>query len=185
MFIIGCILGVLFASSTLAAPPLVRRTGAHLFTLVNQCEDSITPIFADTRCGYSPRCDDASSFTAAQPGSIAVGKSTTVTVPASWVGRVFAQIDSCGEKGEGCTMGEFNLDSGNMYTPQSYDISNIQSYTQAMSIGAAGCDTVTCSSADCGCTNAYPEGDMTGCGNDSPVRACSAGNIAFTITFCP
>jgi hypothetical protein len=27
--------------------------------------------------------------------------------------------------------------------------------------------------------------DMTGCGNDLPVKACGKGNIAFTVVFCP
>ena len=35
-----------------------------------------------------------------------------------WNGRVFNQIGSCGTKGEGCTMTEFNLDTGSLYTPQ-------------------------------------------------------------------
>ncbi|KAF5388636.1 hypothetical protein D9757_004838 [Collybiopsis confluens] len=165
----------LFVSSALAAPQLVRRTGDHLFTLVNNCPESVAPIFADTKCGYSPRCTDASSYIAAQPAIIAAGASRAVTVPASWVGRVFAQIDTCGELGEDCTMAEFNLDTGNEYTPQAYDISNIQGYTQSISVSAAGCDTVTCTDANCGCANAYPEGDMSGCVNDSPVRACTAG----------
>ncbi|KIK55026.1 hypothetical protein GYMLUDRAFT_887667 [Collybiopsis luxurians FD-317 M1] len=175
----------LYTTSTWAIPQLVSRDGSHAFTLVNKCPDPVTPVFADTKCGYSPRCADAASFTGPQPAAIAPGKSTTVTVPADWVGRVFAKVAKCGAKGEDCTMAEFNLDTGSQYTAQAYDISNIQGFTQSMSIGAQGCDTVTCTSANCGCKNGYAPGDMSGCGNDSPVRGCGPGNIAFTITFCP
>jgi hypothetical protein len=62
-----------------------------------------------------------------------------------WVGRVFVQNGNCGASGENCSMGEFNMDTGDFYTPQAYDISNIQGYTQAMSITGAGCETVSCS----------------------------------------
>lgn len=45
---------------------------------------------------------------------------------------------------------EFNLDSGSEFTPQAYDISNIQGFTQSISVGADGCATATCTSASCG-----------------------------------
>ncbi|KAK7444098.1 hypothetical protein VKT23_015496 [Stygiomarasmius scandens] len=162
----------------------------HAFTLTNKCGNAVNPIIADTRCGYSPRCDGAASFTGAQPGSLAAGASKTVTIPSNWVGRIFNQNGSCGEKGESCTITEFNLDSGDQFTPQTYDISNIQGFTQSIQIGANGCDTVTCTNANCGCSNAYPIGDTTGCQAstgtvDNPVRACGAGNIAFSVVFCP
>ncbi|KAF5389748.1 hypothetical protein D9757_006037 [Collybiopsis confluens] len=167
--------------STWATPQLVSRAGSHAFTLVNKCSGPITPVFADTKCGYSPRCSDAASFAGPQPATIAAGKSSPpIAVPANWVGRVFAKTPKCGAKGEDCTMGEFNLDTGSQYTAQAYDISNIQGFTQSMAIGAQGCDTVTCTSANCGCKNGYAPGDMSGCGNDSPVRGCGPGNIAFT-----
>ncbi|KAL0059783.1 hypothetical protein AAF712_013470 [Marasmius tenuissimus] len=152
----------------------------HQFTLNNRCSNAINAVVADTRCGYSPRCDDASSYTGPQPGSIAGGTSKTVTIPSNWVGRIFAQNGACGEKGESCTVTEFNTDSGDQFTPQSYDISNIQGFTQSVSVSADGCETVTCTDVNCGCTNAYPPGDISGCGNDSPVRACGAGNVGFT-----
>ncbi|KAK7444097.1 hypothetical protein VKT23_015495 [Stygiomarasmius scandens] len=161
----------------------------HAFTLHNKCTKAVKPVIADTRCGYSPRCDDAASFKGAQPGSLAAGASKTVTIPSKWVGRIFNQNGSCGPKGEKCTITEFNLDSGNQFTPQSYDISNIQGFTQSIQIGAQGCDTVTCTNKNCGCKNAYPVGDTTGCAStgtvDNPVRACGAGNIAFSVVFCP
>ncbi|THU96927.1 hypothetical protein K435DRAFT_796948 [Dendrothele bispora CBS 962.96] len=162
----------------------------HQFTLTNKCGNPINAVVADTRCGYSPRCADAASFTGQQPGSIAPGASKSVTIPSKWVGRIFAQNGSCGAKGESCTITEFNLDSGDQFTPQTYDISNIQGFTQSIQIGAAGCDTVTCTNANCGCKNAYPIGDLTGCQAqtgtvDNPVRACGAGNVAFNVVFCP
>ncbi|KIY49056.1 hypothetical protein FISHEDRAFT_28287, partial [Fistulina hepatica ATCC 64428] len=150
------------------------------FTLVNSCSSSVEPVIADTRCGYSPRCDTASSYSGSQPGTLAAGSSTTVTIDDDWVGRVFNQDGSCGSSGENCSLTEFNLDTGNTYAEQAYDISNIQGYTQALAIAAEGCDTVTCTSEDCPCSEAYPVGDMTGCGDDAPVRACGAGDISFT-----
>ncbi|THU85970.1 hypothetical protein K435DRAFT_970478 [Dendrothele bispora CBS 962.96] len=171
-----------------AATALVLASSAsanHVFTLNNRCGNAVNAVVADTRCGFSPRCDDASSFTGAQPGNIAAGTSKTVTIPSNWVGRIFNQNGNCGAKGDGCSMTEFNLDSGNAFTPQSYDISNIQGFTQSLQISAPNCATVTCTNANCGCANAFPVGDTTGCGNDSPVRACGAGDVPFTITFCP
>ncbi|KAJ3968900.1 hypothetical protein EV361DRAFT_923757 [Lentinula raphanica] len=186
--IIGYLCAIFFVTLSLAAPISFRRSsGDHTFNIVNNCPESITVYVKDTKCGYSPRCSDASSYSAAQPGAIPAGGSATVTIPASWVGRIYAESSSssCGATGEDCTVGEFNLDTGDTYAQQAYDISNIQGFTQAMSISLDGCDEVACSSASCACTDAYPPGDETGCGNDSPVRACGAGAIPATITFCP
>lgn len=41
---------------------------------------------------------------------------------------------------------------------QAYDISNIQGFTQSMQIAVNGCDTVTCTNVNCGCSSAYPPG---------------------------
>ena len=50
-------------------------------------------------------------------------------------------------------------DTGDKWTPQSYDISNIQGFTQSVSIGATnGCQSTTCTSVHCPCTQAYPPG---------------------------
>jgi len=185
-FISTCI-GVLFllVCPTLGAPLSIRQSTDHLFTLVNKCTDSVTPVFANTMCGYSPRCTGAAAYTGAQPGSLDAGATTTVTVPYAWVGRVYNEISACGDLGWDCTVTEFNLDTGSEYTAQNYDISNIQGFTQSIGIAAAGCDTVACTSADCGCSEAYPVGDESGCGDNLADRACGAGNIAFTVTFCP
>ncbi|KAJ7782575.1 hypothetical protein DFH07DRAFT_791194 [Mycena maculata] len=160
-------------------------SSGHQFTLTNKCSSAVKPVVVSTACGYSPRCSDASTAPLPSVGSLAAGTSTTITVPDDFVGRIFNQDGSCGEEGENCTMLEFNLDADSFYTPNSYDISNIQGFTQSISLGAEGCDTVTCTSADCSCENAYPIGDTTGCGDDLPVKACGAGNIAFTVVFCP
>ncbi|TRM61254.1 hypothetical protein BD626DRAFT_434424, partial [Schizophyllum amplum] len=128
---------------------------------------------------------NAVDFIGAQPGTLAAGQSKHVTIPSKWVGRVFNKVAKCGAKGENCTVTEFNLDSGDFYTPQSYDISNIQGFTQSIQIKSAGCETVTCKQQSCPCKQAYPVGDISGCGNDSPVRGCGAGDKTFTVTFCP
>ncbi|KAF7292103.1 Thaumatin-like protein 12 [Mycena indigotica] len=176
-----------FVATTVVAetPNLKRQAGSHPFTFVNKCGSTVNPVIADTRCGYSPRCGDAASFSGQQPGQIGAGQRKTVNIDARWVGRIFNKRGQCGPKGESCTLGEFNLDTGDQWTPQAYDISNIQGFTDSIQISANGCDTVTCTNANCGCRNAYPIGDTSGCGNDSPVRGCGAGAVPFTITFCP
>ncbi|KAI0318672.1 hypothetical protein OF83DRAFT_1170893 [Amylostereum chailletii] len=174
-----------FAAAVLPMALMHAVSADHTFTLKNQCGNSVNPVIADTRCGYSPRCSDASSYTGPQPGSLGPGATKAVTIPSDWVGRIFSQNGACGAKGEDCTLGEFNLDTGSQFTAQAYDISNIQGFTQSIQISAAGCDTVTCTNVNCGCSNAYPPGDTTGCGNDAPVRGCGPGNIAFTVVFCP
>jgi hypothetical protein len=96
-------------------------------------------------------CADAASYTGKQPAKIPPGKTgEPIDIPASWVGRIWAQNGKCGAKGESCSMIEFNLDSGNVYTPQSYDISNIQGFTQALQVSASGCATATCKDQNCG-----------------------------------
>ncbi|CAK5265508.1 unnamed protein product [Mycena citricolor] len=157
----------------------------HAFTLTNKCSNAVHPVIASTACGYSPRCADAFSGSLPSIGSLGAGQTKTVHVPKNFVGRIFSQNGSCGSSGEKCTMLEFNLDANSLYTPNSYDISNIQGFTQSISLGAAGCDTVTCTGPQCDCHDAYPIGDMTGCGADLPVRACGAGDIAFEVVFCP
>ncbi|KAJ7090873.1 hypothetical protein B0H15DRAFT_248057 [Mycena belliarum] len=159
--------------------------GGHQFTLVNKCSSAVKPMVVSTACGYSPRCAGAFSSALPSVGSLTAGQTTTINVPNNFVGRIFSQDGSCGAKGESCTMLEFNLDADSFYTPNSYDISNIQGFTQSIALGAAGCPTVTCTSPGCTCDNAYPIGDMTGCGSDLPVKACGKGNKAFTVVFCP
>lgn len=163
---------------------LEKRSG-HVFTFTNNCGYSVKPTVSNTRCGYSPRCGDATDFTGSQPGTLAAQSSKKVTIPSRWVGRIFNQNGNCGAKGESCTLTEYNLDTGDFYTPQAYDISNIQGFTQSIQIKSAGCDTVTCKVKSCPCSQAYPVGDTSGCGNDSPVRGCGAGDKTFTVTFCP
>ncbi|TFK40213.1 hypothetical protein BDQ12DRAFT_721675 [Crucibulum laeve] len=184
---------VFLVLSTLA---LFGATQAHQFTFVNRCSSSVKPVIANVNCGYSPRCtapfsggsgvpNPAISYTGAQPNTLAAGASQTLTINSQWNGRIFNQNGRCGPKGESCTLGEFNLDTGNQFTAQAYDISNIQGFTQSMQIAVNGCETVTCTNVKCGCRNAYPPGDLSGCGSDSPVRGCSAGSHSWTITFCP
>ncbi|KAH9481713.1 Pathogenesis-related protein 1A/1B [Psilocybe cubensis] len=166
----------------------------HQFTFKNNCGSNVSPKIANVNCGYSPRCstpgsggvpNPAISYTGPQPNTLGPGKSQTLTINRQWNGRIFNQNGHCGASGENCSMGEFNLDTGNQFTAQAYDISNIQGFTQSMQIAVNGCNTVTCTNVNCGCANAYPPGDLSGCGNDSPVRGCSAGDHQWTVTFCP
>lgn len=45
-------------------------------------------------------------------------------------------------------MGEFNLGADSIYTPNSWDVSIIQGFTQSMSIASGG-NTAICTSASC------------------------------------
>ena len=53
------------------------------------------------------------------------------------------------------------LDTGSQLTAQAYDISNVQGFTQSVSIGADGCESTTCQAVNCPCTQAYPPGVST------------------------
>ncbi|CAA7266879.1 unnamed protein product [Cyclocybe aegerita] len=130
---------------------------AHTFVFRNNCGSSVRPVIANVNCGYSPRCstpgsggvpNPAISYTGAQPNTLGSGASQTMTINRQWNGRIFNQNGRCGAKGEGCTMGEFNLDTGSQWTPQAYDISNIQGFTQSIRIAVNGCDTVTCTNVN-------------------------------------
>jgi hypothetical protein len=184
---------ITLTTSLVSAATLVAAD--HTFVFRNQCTYSVNPRIVNVNCGYSPRCNTpgsggvpnpAISYTGPQPKSLgANGASTQITVNRQWNGRVFNQRGNCGALGENCSMGEFNLDTGSQWTPQAFDISNIQGFTQSMRIAVSGGDTVTCTNVNCGCTNAYPPGDLSGCGSDYPVRGASAGDKTWTITFCP
>ncbi|KAH8818972.1 hypothetical protein DL96DRAFT_377105 [Flagelloscypha sp. PMI_526] len=176
---------LVLATATSSSFAMPQKRAGHQITIHNNCPGAVTPIITDTKCGYSPRCADAASYTDRQPNVLQNGQSDTLTIPSNWVGRIFAQTGSCGVKGESCTVTEWNMDSGDFFTPQSYDISNIQGFTQSVQIGMAGCDTVTCKDVNCGCRSAYPPGDLSGCGNDSPVHACGSGDIGMSVVFCP
>ncbi|KAF9514430.1 hypothetical protein BS47DRAFT_1485032 [Hydnum rufescens UP504] len=170
----------------------------HLFTLVNRCG-----------FGVNMSIDNWSRtpYTGPQPPTIAAGQSWSTTIPSGWDGRI------CDNRNcyTGGSITEFNLDTGNctlskdvslplyrrahaayslVYTPQAYDISNINGFSVGQQIDVPGCDTVTCASSSCPCNQAYPPGNLAGtCPNegtiDNPVRGCGAGNIAFTIVYCP
>ncbi|KAF8150721.1 hypothetical protein B0H34DRAFT_149837 [Crassisporium funariophilum] len=168
--------------------------GDHSFTFRNNCAGTVKPVIANVNCGYSPRCttpgsggvpNPAINYNGPQPNTLSKGQSQTLRINRQWNGRIFNQNGRCGAKGESCTMTEYNLDTGSFWTPQAYDISNIQGFTQSIRIEVGGCDTVTCTNVNCGCKSAYPPGDLSGCGNDSPVRGCSAGDKSWTVTFCP
>ncbi|KAF9526344.1 hypothetical protein CPB83DRAFT_465748 [Crepidotus variabilis] len=165
-----------------------------LVVFKNQCGYTVNPQIVNVNCGYSPRCstpgsggvpNPAISYTGPQPKALGASQSTQLTVNRQWNGRIFHQTGHCGAKGESCSMGEFNLDTGSQFTPQAFDISNIQGFTIGMGIGISGGDSVACTNVNCGCKNAYPVGDISGCGNDSPVRGGSAGDKTWTVTFCP
>jgi len=185
---------MLFTHLISLAALFCAAAASHVFTIQNKCKYAVNPIIANTNCGYSPRCNTPGSggvpnpaipYKGPQPGTIKAGATKSITINNQWNGRIFNQNGKCGSKGEKCTMLEYNLDTGSNWTPQAYDISNIQGFTQSVSIGANGCQSTTCKAVNCPCTQAYPPGDTTGCGNDSPVRACGAGNIGFWVTFCP
>ncbi|KAF8142816.1 hypothetical protein K438DRAFT_1994530 [Mycena galopus ATCC 62051] len=70
-----------------------------------------------------------------------------------------------------CSMTEWTFDSANIGGKTDYDISNIQGFSVAQQIipGVSGA-TVTCTSANCPCNEAYRPGDTSGtCGGTGPV----------------
>ncbi|KZP26538.1 hypothetical protein FIBSPDRAFT_819570 [Athelia psychrophila] len=154
---------------------------SHTITLTNKCTGGV-PVWVDST--YSPV-----AYTGAQPGTIGAGKTVNIVVPNGWNSRICRNAGGarCADAVSKESMAEFNLDSGGL---DYYDISNIEGYTVAQEIVAhntspyGGCGTVECTSANCACSQAYPIGDPSGCGNDAPVRACPSSG-AFTITYCP
>ncbi|PFH53136.1 hypothetical protein AMATHDRAFT_55587 [Amanita thiersii Skay4041] len=181
---------------TLISLALAATVAGHQFTLKNNCDSEVTPVIANVNCGYSPRCNTPGSggvpnpaipYNGPQPKKLAHGQSQTLTINKQWNGRIFNQNGKCGAKGESCTQTEFNLDTGDKFTPQAYDISNIQGFTQSVRIAVNGGDTVTCTNVKCGCSSAYPPGDLSGCGSevDMPVHATTPGSHSWTVTFCP
>ncbi|CAE6342663.1 unnamed protein product [Rhizoctonia solani] len=151
---------------------------AHTLTLKNNCA-----------WGVGVRVDNwsGSPYTGAARVDIGAKTSKSVSVPNGWIGRVcdVAGDGSCANNCYGkCSMSEFNMNAGGL---NYYDISNILSFTVAQSISSS-CGSVTCTSVNCPCNQAYRPGDTSGtCGGTGPVdqavRAC-AGND-FTITYCP
>ncbi|KAJ6490111.1 hypothetical protein C8R45DRAFT_1097066 [Mycena sanguinolenta] len=70
-----------------------------------------------------------------------------------------------------CSMTEWDFDAASIGGQTDYDISNIQGYSVAQEIipGVSGA-TVTCTSEDCPCNEAYRPGDISGtCGGTGPV----------------
>ncbi|KAJ7500502.1 hypothetical protein B0H11DRAFT_2378317 [Mycena galericulata] len=101
----------------------------------------------------------------------------------------------------------WTFNSANIGGQDDYDISNIQGFSvvrirfpffntvaQVVVIKAqqiipdSGCDTVTCTSVDCPCNEAYRPGDTSGtCGGTGPLdqatRTC--GSSGYTVVYCP
>ncbi|KAM0751816.1 hypothetical protein T439DRAFT_355706 [Meredithblackwellia eburnea MCA 4105] len=171
------------------------------FTLVNKCSKRVNPKFVNIACVYYPCASGQVTtatthlYTGSQPGYLAPGAQIVKTVDDGWHGRIFdAASGNCSPLGQGCSMLEFTLDSAGI-TPQSYDISNIMGFTQKYQIQAISatpgtkCETVTCRSADCDCTQAYSFDNTAGtCGSatiDRPSRSCDGGPTKFKVTFCP
>ncbi|KAF8189153.1 hypothetical protein K438DRAFT_1971799 [Mycena galopus ATCC 62051] len=65
---------------------------------------------------------------------------------------------------------QWTFDSANIGGNTDYDISNIQGFSVAQSIIPDSGITVTCTSVDCACDQAYRPGDTSGtCGGTGPV----------------
>ncbi|KIM79148.1 hypothetical protein PILCRDRAFT_823727 [Piloderma croceum F 1598] len=153
----------------------------HTFTLVNHCSYGV-PVWVDNAYSKVP-------YNGAQPGTIGAGSSVNIDIPNGWNSRICHNADGakCVDDVTKDSLAEFNLDSGGL---DYYDISNIEGYSIAQEIQPhntspyGGCQTVECTSATCPCSQAYPPGDESGCGNDEPVKSCPSSG-AFTITYCP
>ncbi|EJU05205.1 hypothetical protein DACRYDRAFT_19781 [Dacryopinax primogenitus] len=160
---------------SLAAAVLVFAgvASAHSFTLHNNCPYNV-PVFVDSWPG-------SITYTGPQPGTLGPGEYYGLSIPSGWNSRICHNADG-GNCWGADSMTEFNMDAGGLAY---YDISNIEAFSIAQQIAPAGggCQTVTCTSANCPCSQAYPPGDESGCGDDAPVKACSDQD--FTITYCP
>ncbi|KAJ7454575.1 hypothetical protein B0H11DRAFT_2043877 [Mycena galericulata] len=86
-------------------------------------------------------------------------------------------------------MTEWTFNSPKINGQDDYDISNIQGFSVAQQIiPDSGCSTVTCTSENCPCDQAYRPGDTSGtCGGTGPVdqatRVC--GSSGYTVVYCP
>ncbi|THH11888.1 hypothetical protein EW146_g7877 [Bondarzewia mesenterica] len=168
---------VLFASASMTM-------ASHTITLTNKCGSAV-PVWVDSAPG-------SVAYTGSQPGSVGAGSSVNVVVPSGWNSRICRNADGarCADGVTKESMTEFNMDSSSL---DYYDISNIRGYTVAQSIHPhntspyGGCQTVSCSSANCPCDQAYPIGNEAGCGStvDSPVKACPSGDFTITGTYPP
>jgi len=168
----------------------------HALTITNRCGYGVQPRIAS--CVDLPAGTPCNGYGGGLPGYLNPGGSETVTLPSGWNGRVFVQANSCdANTGDcystgctGCTLTEFNTDVARNGGQQYWDISNINGFTQSVSVGIGNCGSTTCTSGDCPCNQAYRRGDYSGtCGGSGPVdqavRACGAGEVPITVTFCP
>ncbi|EJU05207.1 hypothetical protein DACRYDRAFT_98063 [Dacryopinax primogenitus] len=151
---------------------LASLASAHTFTLHNNCNYNV-PLYVDSWPG-------SVAYTGPQP-TLSPGQWQSITIPTGWDSRICQNADGGKCWGED-SMTEFTMDSEGLAY---YDISNIEAFFIAQQIAPAdsSCQTVTCTSANCPCSQAYPVGDESGCRDDAPVKACFGQD--FTITYCP
>jgi hypothetical protein len=140
---------------------------AHVMKLVNNCSVAVSPKIEST------------SFIVESPKPLPSGTVTVVELPQGFFGRVCTDAHCNG------SMAEFSFARKKIY----YDISNILGFTVAQTI-TTSCDTVSCNSEDCPCSQAYPVGDVshsggecrTDAGSGGPLRVCE--DMAVTVTYC-
>ncbi|KAJ6452460.1 hypothetical protein C8R45DRAFT_1040704 [Mycena sanguinolenta] len=181
----------MFASFVFAAV-FVAVANAHTITLRNNCPWGVGMTISNFP-------NQGAAYTGNTAPDIPAGQSYAVSVPTGWNGRICDRPPNSGCEnncfggiafGEAaCSMTEWTFDSSNIGGNTDYDISNIQGFSVGQQIipGVSGA-TVTCTSADCPCNEAYRPGDTSGtCGGTGPVdQATRVGASSdYTVVYCP
>ncbi|KAF7340552.1 COP8 protein [Mycena sanguinolenta] len=179
-------------ASFVFAAVFVAVANAHTITLRNNC-----PFGVGMTVSNFP--NQGAAYTGNTAPDIPAGQSFALVVPTGWNGRICDRPPNSGCEnncfggiafGEAaCSMTEWTFDSANIGGNTDYDISNIQGFSVAQQIipGVSG-DTLTCTSANCPCNEAYRPGDTSGtCGGTGPVdQATRVGASSdYTVVYCP
>lgn len=177
-------------ATVLVATSLVRADTT--ITLRNDCSFAVGMYVSSY-----PGSNDGVTYTGSPTIDISAGASTSISVPPSWSGRICDMPPGSGCQnncfggiayGEAaCSMTEWTMDSGGL---DYYDISNIQGFSVEMNItpSNSACESKSCTSVDCSCTEAYAPGNTSGqCGGTGPkdeaVAACPVG-ASYTVVYC-
>ncbi|KAF8179543.1 hypothetical protein K438DRAFT_2021598 [Mycena galopus ATCC 62051] len=151
----------MFASLVFAAILVAAANATHTITLRNNCGFGV----GMTVSNYP---NQGAAYTGNTARILRRGRASLSLSPMGCENNCFGGI-AFGEAA--CSMTEWTFDSANIGGQTDYDISNIQGFSVAQQIipGVSGA-TVTCTSEDCPCNEAYRPGDTSGtCGGTGPV----------------
>ncbi|KAJ6493422.1 hypothetical protein C8R45DRAFT_989735 [Mycena sanguinolenta] len=174
---------------TVALAALVNAD--HRITLRNNCAFAVGMTLSNFP-------HNGVDFTGPPIPDIPAGTATDVTVPTGWSGRICDHPPNSGCQNDcfggiafneaPCSMTEWTFDSANIGGNTDYDISNIQGFSVAQQIIPDSGTTLTCTSEDCACDQAYRPGDISGtCGGTGPVDQATrvSSSSGYTVVYCP